>query len=165
MLTNARLVFQSHDHQRTLVAALDQATALCAERGVRLTSARRTVLELLWQSRSPLGAYQLQDQMSKLSGKSIAPPTVYRAIEFLVEQGLAHRIHSLNAFIGCPFPNSVHSNVFMICEQCNNVAEVADAKINQLITDRSETLNFTLRSQTIELFGICPKCSNGDSHA
>ena len=92
-------------------------------------------------------------------------PTVYRAIEFLVEQGLAHRIHSLNAFIGCPFPNSVHSNVFMICEQCNNVAEMADAKINQLITDRSEKLNFTLRSQSIELFGICPKCSNGDSHA
>ena len=164
MLTNARLVFQSHDHDRSLVAALEQAAALCAERGVRLTSARKTVLKLLWQSRSPLGAYQLQDQMSKLSGKSIAPPTVYRAIEFLLEQGLAHRIHALNAFIGCPFPNSPHSNVFMICEQCNNVAEIADAKINQLLKDRSDKLNFTLRSQSIELFGICPKCCHGDKH-
>ena len=86
MLTNARLVFQSHDHQRTLVAALDQATALCAERGVRLTSARRTVLELLWQSRSPLGAYQLQDQMSKLSGKSIAPPQFIVPLSFLLNR-------------------------------------------------------------------------------
>lgn len=164
MLTNARLVYQSRDQDRSMSAALAQASALCAERGVRLTATRETVLKLLWQSREPLGAYQLQDQLSKLSGKPIAPPTVYRAIEFLLEQGLVHRIPSLNAFIGCPFPSSHHSNIFMICEHCNNVAEIADPQINQLFEDRCEKLNFKLRTQSIELFGLCPNCASGVSN-
>lgn len=164
MLTNARLVYQSRDHDRSMSAALAQASVLCAEKGVRLTATRETVLKLLWQSREPLGAYQLQDQLSRLTGKSIAPPTVYRAIEFLLEQGLVHRIPSLNAFIGCPFPSSHHSNIFMICEHCNNVAEIADPQINQLFEDRCEKLNFKLRTQSFELFGLCPNCASGASN-
>jgi len=115
MLTNSRLVHQPHDHGRCINAALSRANNLCLEKGVRLTPTRESVLRLLWQSHQPLGAYQVQDQLSKLTGKSIAPPTVYRAIEFLSDLGLVHRLASLNAYIGCPFPNSEHSNLFMIC--------------------------------------------------
>lgn len=163
MLTNARLVYQSHDHDRRVNAALAQALHICADRGARMTPTRETVLKLLWQSRRPLGAYQLQEQLSALTGKAIAPPTVYRAIDFLLDLGLIHRLPSLNAFIGCPFPNQYHSNIFMICDNCNNVAEIADQQINQLFEDRTNKSSFKLRTKTIELFGLCPNCNPGGS--
>lgn len=162
MLTNARLVYQPHDHERCVNAALAQASALCAERGVRMTAARETVLKLLWQSHKPLGAYQLQDQLSEISGKSVAPPTVYRALEFLLDQGLVHRIPSLNSFVGCPFPSNEHSNIFLICDQCHRVGEIADQNINQLFEQRSQKNNFKLRTKIIELFGLCHNCTTGD---
>ena len=160
MLTNARLVYQPRDHERCVNAALAQASALCADRGVRMTAVRETVLKLLWQSHKPLSAYQLKDQLSEISGKSIAPPTVYRALEFLLDQGFVHRIPSLNAFVGCPFPNSEHSNIFLICDQCHRVGEIADRQINQLFEQRSNKINFKLRTKIIELFGLCPNCTN-----
>ena len=106
-----------------------------------------------------MGAYQLQDQLSKLSGKSIAPPTIYRAVEFLLKVGLIHRIASLNAYIGCPFPGSDHSNLFLICTSCGSAAEVAHSSINDLLKKASEKANFTLQDQSLELFGLCPNCS------
>ncbi|MDC3263916.1 MAG: Fur family transcriptional regulator [Porticoccaceae bacterium] len=159
MLTNSRLVHQPHDHGRCISAALSRAEELCAASKARLTSTRKSVLELLWQSHRPLGAYQLQDQLAALSGKSIAPPTIYRAIEFLLKLGLIHRIPSLNAYIGCPFPGSDHSNLFMICNACGSAAEVAHNGINDLLQKASDKANFTLQSQTLELFGLCPNCS------
>lgn len=159
MLTNSRLVHQSHDHQRCINAALARANDLCAAEKLRLTPTRESVLRLLWQSHRPLGAYQLQDQLAKLSGKPIAPPTIYRAVEFLMKVGLIHRIASLNAYIGCPFPNSDHSNLFMICTDCGSAAEVAHNSINGLIKSASAKANFTLQDQSLELFGLCPNCN------
>ena len=159
MLTNSRLVHQPHDHGRCINAALSRANNLCLEKGVRLTPTRESVLRLLWQSHQPLGAYQVQDQLSKLTGKSIAPPTVYRAIEFLSDLGLVHRLASLNAYIGCPFPNSEHSNLFMICNGCGSAAEVAHGALNDVLQNASEEAEFKLESQNIELFGLCPQCS------
>ncbi|MBT4212407.1 MAG: transcriptional repressor [Porticoccaceae bacterium] len=159
MLTNSRLVHQPHDHGRCINAALSRANNLCLEKGVRLTPTRESVLRLLWQSHQPLGAYQVQDQLSKLTGKSIAPPTVYRAIEFLSDLGLVHRLASLNAYIGCPFPNSEHSNLFMICNGCGSAAEIAHGALNDVLQNASEKAEFKLESQNIELFGLCPQCS------
>ncbi|MDB2593966.1 transcriptional repressor [Porticoccaceae bacterium] len=159
MLTNSRLVHQPHDHGRCISAALTRANDLCSEQKVRMTTTRESVLRLLWQSHQPLGAYQLQGQLSELLNKPIAPPTVYRAIDFLLELGLIHRIPSLNAYIGCPFPNSEHSNLFMICSQCGSAAEVAHNTINSMLQSASDKANFTLQSQCLELFGLCPQCS------
>jgi len=159
MLTNSRLVHQPHDHGRCINAALSRANNLCLEKGVRLTPTRESVLRLLWQSHQPLGAYQVQDQLSKLTGKTIAPPTVYRAIEFLSDLGLVHRLASLNAYIGCPFPNSEHSNLFMICNGCGSAAEIAHGALNDVLQNASEKAEFKLESQNIELFGLCPQCS------
>ena len=165
MLTNSRLVHQPHDHGRCINAALSRANNLCLEKGVRLTPTRESVLRLLWQSHQPLGAYQVQDQLSKLTGKSIAPPTVYRAIEFLSNLGLVHRLASLNAYIGCPFPNSEHSNLFMICNGCGSAAEVAHSALNDVLQNASEKAQFKLESQSIELFGLCPQCSQDTDQA
>ena len=165
MLTNSRLVHQPHDHGRCINAALSRASNLCTEKGVRLTPTRESVLRLLWQSHQPLGAYQVQDQLSKLTGKAIAPPTVYRAIEFLSDLGLVHRLASLNAYIGCPFPNSEHSNLFMICNSCGSAAEVAHTALNDVLQNASEKAQFKLESQSIELFGLCPQCSQDTTQA
>lgn len=165
MLTNSRLVHQPHDHGRCINAALSRANNLCLEKGVRLTPTRESVLRLLWQSHQPLGAYQVQNQLSKLTGKSIAPPTVYRAIEFLSDLGLVHRLASLNAYIGCPFPNSEHSNLFMICNGCGSAAEVAHSALNDVLQNASEKAQFKLESQSIELFGRCPQCSQDTDQA
>lgn len=164
MLTNARLVYQSHDHDRGINAAIAQAHELCANLNKRLTPTREIILKLLWQSHQPLGAYQLQDLLSEVTGKKVAPPTVYRAIEFLLELRLIHRIASLNAFIGCPFPTfpvEEHSNIFMICAHCNNVVEVADRQVNQLLESISNRVSFKLDRQSVELFGLCPNCDTG----
>ena len=158
MLTNSRLVHQPHDHSRCINAALARANDICAAKNARMTTTREAVLRLLWQNHKALGAYQLQAQLSELFNKPIAPPTVYRAIEFLLELGLIHRIHSLNAYIGCPFPNSEHSNLFMICTQCGSVAEMTHNTINGLLQSASEKGNFTLKSQSLELSGLCPQC-------
>ena len=160
MLSNSRLVHQPHDHGRCINAALTRANDLCAQHRARMTPTRESVLRLLWQSHQPLGAYQLQDQLSKLLDKPVAPATVYRAIDFLLQLGLIHRIPSLNAYIGCPFPNSEHSNLFMICTQCGSAAEVAHNSINDLLQSASDKANFTLQSQSLELLGLCPQCSD-----
>ena len=163
MLTNARLVYQPHDHVRCINAALDRAHEICENANVRLTSTREAILKLLWQSHQPLGAYQLQLQLTKVADKPVAPPTIYRAIEFLSSLGLVHRIPSLNAFVGCPFPNSEHSNIFLICESCKTVAEIADNRVNTLLETLSDKADFKLKSQSIELFGLCPNCEPGDN--
>lgn len=165
MLTNARLVYQPHDHVRILNAAIARAHDICEAANVRLTPTREAILKLLWQGHQPMGAYQLQQQLAKVSEKPIAPPTIYRAIEFLIDLGLVHRIHSLNAYIGCPFPSSEHSNIFMICEKCNTVAEVSDKRVNNLLEAITDKVGFKLHTQTIELFGLCPNCEPGDSDA
>ena len=167
MLTNSRLVHQPHDHDRCITAALASANNLCAEKNARMTATRESVLRLLWQSHQPLGAYQLQDQLSRLLNKPVAPATIYRAVDFLLGLGLIHRIASLNAYIGCPFPNSEHSNLFMICSDCGSVAEVAHNTLNGLLQNICDRTNFTLQSQSLELFGQCPQCRSepeGPSH-
>jgi Fur family zinc uptake transcriptional regulator len=138
---------------------MTRAHDLCIEQNARMTTTRESVLRLLWQSHRPLGAYQLQDQLAELLNKPIAPPTVYRAIEFLLQLGLIHRLPSLNAYIGCPFPNSEHSNLFLICTECGSASEMAHATINNTLQSACAKVNFTLQSQSLELFGLCPQCS------
>ena len=103
----------------------------------KFTSLRRTVFEILWEDYQPLGAYEIKQRLSMRLGKKIDPPTVYRAIEFFVDLGLANKIESLNAYIGCPFPSSQRSYIFLICENCKNVAEVSTGSL-----DNSNSINY-----------------------
>jgi len=105
-----------------------------------------------------MGAYQIVEQLPLLLGKNIQAPSVYRAIDFLLELGLIHRITSLNAFIGCPFPGSEHSDLFMICRSCGATAEVGDDGINTMIAETIRKTGFRPESQTIEIMGLCPEC-------
>ena len=107
-MTSIPLASRPHDHSHCVTHALGEAESLCTKSGVRLTDLRRRVLELVWQSHKPLGAYDILAVLSEQDGRRAAPPTVYRALDFLLENGLVHRIASLNAFIGCNHPGHAH---------------------------------------------------------
>lgn len=160
MLTNSRLAYHQHDHKRCINAALNRARLLCDDRQVRLTPIREAVFKTIWTSHRPLGAYDIVDKMTLASSpvKRILPPTVYRSIEFLLEQGLIHRLASLNAYIGCPFPGSDHNDVFLICRACGSVAECSAEYLNTAIAQTATRTNFKVESQVVEIVGLCPEC-------
>ena len=149
---------REHDHSRCVETAMSFAIAICAERGVRLTPIRRRVLELVWTSHKPIGAYEILDQLAAGRGRT-APPTVYRALDFLTEQRLVHRIDTLNAFVGCGSPVRAHKAYFLICRQCGNAAELVDEGLDNALAQVAEQAVFEVRSETVELAGICARCA------
>ncbi len=148
---------RDHDHLHCVSAALAQAARLCRERGARLTPLRARVLEIVWQSHKPLGAYDMLAVLAA-EGRSAAPPTVYRTLEFLLEQGLVHRLSSLNAFVGCKRPGHTGSGQFLICESCGNAAELNDGGVERAITRSATAHGFDVDRHTVEITGICPEC-------
>ena len=157
---SSRAVFPApdHDHERCASDAIGHAEALCTARSERLTPIRRRVLEALLASHKPLGAYELIEHAGA-RGTRPAPITIYRALDFLREQGLVHRIESRNAFIAC-----VHNHdsgdpvVFMICEHCGAVGEAASAAVADTIRNASRAAGFMPKTPVIEITGICAHC-------
>ncbi len=146
-----------HDHRRCVVEALGKAEALCHRRGVRLTKLRRQVLELVWTSHAPVGAYGILHALGRERERA-APPTVYRALDFLLSQGLVHRVESLNAFVGCPEPDETHGGQFLICRDCGTAAEMNEPAINRAIAAQAASHGFSVEAKTIEVRGLCPAC-------
>lgn len=149
---------QVHDHGACVRDALRRAEAKCAQSGARLTPLRRRVLELVWSNHKPHGAYALLEALERESDRKIAPLTVYRALDFLVEQGLAHRIESLNAYLGCCAPGEGHSAQFLVCERCGCAQEIDDPAISAAVTTAVAARGFAVRRQTIEISGVCRVC-------
>lgn len=149
-----------HDHRRCSADAMAHAETLCAERGQRLTPTRRLVLEALAASHRPLGAYEIIDRLAE-KGPRPAPITVYRALDFLVENGLVHRIESRNAFVACI--NSHDSGamvVFLICEACGAVGEAPSVAVADTLTAAARSAGFTPKTPVVEITGICSHCRN-----
>lgn len=147
-----------HDHQACQGQALDRAETICEERGLRLTEIRKRVLELVWSGHKPLGAYEILDIL-RSERDGAAPPTVYRALDFLLENGLIHRIESLNAYMGCTDPETPHRAQFLICAQCGTTAELNDPRIDAAISEQATAAGFTVERRTIEVEGTCPHCA------
>ena len=124
----------AHAHHLTLDATLNHAEQLCTARGVRLTPLRRRVLELVQSRHEAVKAYDLLAQLST-DGHAAKPPTVYRALDFLLEQGLVHRVDSLNAFVGCNHPDTPHAAHLLICKTCGRVDELHDAALDGALGD------------------------------
>lgn len=146
-----------HNHNICVSQALETAEKRCRELGLRFTVLRRRVLQLVWDSHRPVGAYDILDSL-KQDGKKAAPPTVYRALDFLIDADLVHRLDSLNAFVGCSDPSSSHRGQFLICRGCRTVVELDDAKINSLVQDIAADLGFTAEQQMLEIQGLCQVC-------
>ena len=142
------------------------AEALCAEHGQRLTPIRRKVLAALLASHKPLGAYEIIDRLAAAKGPRPgprpAPITAYRALEFLRENGLVHRIESRNAFIACVHNHAAGALVvFLICERCGAVGEASSAEVTSTLTSAARAAGFTPKSPVIEISGICTHCRAG----
>ncbi|UJJ33002.1 Fur family transcriptional regulator [Halopseudomonas maritima] len=147
-----------HNHAHCVSHALSAAEQVCARDGVRFTALRKRVLELVWQSHKPLGAYDILETLSREDGRRAAPPTVYRALDFLQEQGLVHRIASLNAFIGCSSPEHRHHGHFLICLNCHLAIELEESGISDAIAGAATANGFTVHSETVEVSGLCGQC-------
>lgn len=145
-------------HQQCIADALEAAQQLCEQEKLRLTPLRRQVLELVWQCHQPLGAYDILAQLETENGRPAAPPTVYRALDFLLEHGLIHRIASLNAFIGCAYPEQAHQAQFLICRLCKLAQELPHSAIDAAIAEEAQAAGFAVEGQIIEVFGLCAPC-------
>jgi Fur family zinc uptake transcriptional regulator len=149
------LAFATHDHTHCAHDALARAEVLTSAHGARMTPVRRRALEILLEDHRALGAY---DVLARLAAEGFGnqPPVAYRALEFLVEQGLAHRIRRLNAFAACIHPGEDHAPVFLICRSCHMVAEAAAAR--SALQAEAGRAGFRVERLTIEALGLCPNC-------
>lgn len=150
-----------HNHKDCQQKALLNAQEECQRRGLRLTTIRQQVLEIVWHSHKPIGAYDVLQKL-QLSGHKPAPPTAYRALDFLVSADLIHRVESLNAYIGCPNPHSSHQSQFYICDECGSTAESSNDKVREALTSGAQELGFTTEHSVIEVHGICRDCQTTD---
>jgi len=158
-MTKSEVIFPSpdHDHGSCASAAITHAEELCAARAQRLTPMRRHVLEALLASHKPLGAYEIMERLAQRSRP--APITVYRALDFLRDNGLVHRIESRNAFVACVHHHADSDPVvFLICERCGTVGEAPGGAVAETLKGSCRAAGFTPKSPVIEIAGICSHC-------
>ena len=157
-LSGNRTDIIGHDHQKCVATALQTAEQLCVLRGVQLTTIRQQVLSLIWESHKAVKAYELLERIKPLQNAA-KPATIYRALDFLIEQGLIHRVESLNAFIGCRCSAEQHEQLLLICKQCDEVEERPALAVMQAINQELHNANFNMHSKAVEIHGICSKCT------
>ena len=153
----AKPAAHDHDHAHCIDDAVAAAERLCATKGLRFTPLRKRVLELVWSSHKPVGAYALLDQL-RTEELGSAPPTVYRALDFLIENGLIHRIERMNAFVGCSHPGETHRGFFLICGDGGNAEERESQGVADSIAASASRRGFTARDMTLEVTGTCADC-------
>jgi len=139
--------------------ALKKAEALCEVNGLKLTKLRKQVLKLIWRKSGYVKAYDLLDELKKID-PSAKPPTIYRTLDFLIENGLIHKLQSLNAFIGCHHPHEHDECYFLICDSCQKIEECCSKKINNVVALTSKNNNFIPNKVTFEIAGTCQNCLN-----
>lgn len=145
------------NHQQCAPTAIAHAEAVCLARGARLTAIRRAVLMEIWADHEGTKAYDLIGRLSR-EGNSVKPPTVYRALDFLLAHGLIHRIESLNAFVGCSHPEAPHQAIMLICDRCGTIREQSSDELNALLAGIAQQQQFSTFQQSIELHGLCLDC-------
>ncbi len=151
--------FDPHDHQGCIASGLLAAERHCAETGLQFTPTRRRVLEILLSDHKSLGAYEILDQL-RSDGLNAQPPMAYRALDFLVTHGFAHRIERLNAFIACSHTHGDHTPAFLICRTCQRVVEAeADPGAGELARAAKQA-GFVIERTVREAEGLCPGCAS-----
>lgn len=149
--------FSHHDHADCIAQNMAQVEEHCAQARLQLTPVRRRVLEILLQEHRALGAYDILDRL-RVEGLGSQPPVAYRALDFLVSHGFAHKIERLNAFVACAHPGEIHDPAFLICRKCDAVAE-ANTKTEQgQLGSSAKIAGFQIERAVIEAEGVCPNC-------
>jgi Fur family zinc uptake transcriptional regulator len=160
------------EFSRRTETLLDRAEAICNQRGANLTDLRRQVLGMILEAHAPTGAYDLLDRLRE-TRRGAAPPTVYRTLDFLLEQGLIHRVERLSAFVGCvagcmvdPDGEShAHAAQFLICRNCGRVVEMQNHDVATVLARAAKQAGFSITSATVEAEGLCGTCRAAATHA
>ena len=161
-----------HFSSADIVERLAAATEHCRVRGVRFTQLRKQIYELVLQAKKPVGAYDLMTQLQQMrlaeisstagsqkqSAKNVAPPTVYRSLEFLLSEGLIHQLTSINAYVPCCHPRAQHTAAFLICDICLRVQECSSLPVQEMMSFAEQDVGFTVTHSVIELRGRCQTC-------
>lgn len=150
--------FEPHDHDACAADAAAALERVAAVRGARVTPVRRRVFEMLWESHRPVAAYELLGRL-RAEGLGSQPPSVYRALDFLIEHGFAHKLLRLNAFIGCAHPGEPHRPLFLICAGCGRVGELRNPDLHGALSTAAARQRFTLSDAAIEIEGYCLACA------
>lgn len=154
--------FSEHDHHHCVEEGLAQVETACKEAGLQFTPQRRRVLEILLQEHRALGAYDILEKL-RAEGLGAQPPVAYRALDFLVSNGFAHKIERLNAFVACTHPSETHSPAFLICRSCDSVAEAPSEAAAGAMAQVMKHTGFRMDRMMIEALGICPKCDKASA--
>jgi len=157
--TEKQKLHTAHNHTNCMQHALQSAEQLCKQKGLRFTSSRKRILELICTSHKAIGAYELLDVFKQEEPKA-KPVTIYRALDFLMEVGLVHKIESLNAFIGCLQSEKQHQCAILICNVCKNAYEMDANPVYENLFELSQSVQFTAQNITIELRGLCVNCNH-----
>ena len=147
-----------HEHTHAPTSFVHAVAAACDARGLKLTAMRRRVLELIAVADKPVKAYDLLDQLRPEVARA-APTQVYRALDFLVENGFVHKLESINAFTSCHHPAERHTVPFFICSRCGGATEFCDSKVAEMLVAHAAKLGFTAQAQTLEVHGVCARCT------
>lgn len=149
--------FEPHDHGNCVTDAMDKARERCAEAQLRFTPVRQRTLELLLEEHRALGAYDILKVLAE-EGLGSQPPVAYRALEFLVKAGFAHRIEALNAYIACAHMGEDHAPAFLICRACKSVAETDTSPADGRLGQAAKSAGFKIERTVVEAEGLCPDC-------
>ena len=161
-MTDAHSCTGPHHHVEDAADFVAVVERVCRERGLRLTPIRANVLRLIAEAGKPVKAYELLDWVREGKGVGAdAPPTVYRALDFLMANGFVHKLQSVNAFVACHHPNSIeHSVPFLICDRCHSAVELEDVDVVAQLESRAKALGFRPQAQTLEVHGLCMDCAD-----
>jgi Fur family zinc uptake transcriptional regulator len=156
---NTPISFSSHDHGGCVSRVMSGVEKCCADQDLKLTDIRRHVLEVLLESHKGMGAYEILDRL-RVDGFSSQPPTAYRALDFLMENGFVHKIEGLNLFAACMHPDQGHDAAFLICGSCKSVSESIIPR-NAALGNIAQSSGFTAEKQVLEAHGTCADCHQG----
>ncbi len=146
-------------HEANGAAWTDQVERACVSKGLQLTALRRRVMAILGESDAPLGAYAIIDEMRRIEGKPVAPPTVYRTLEFFLDNGFVHKIESRNAYAPCSHFGHAHQGILLLCEKCGRSDEIDEPGLDRQIEQVAARAGFVAQRQMIEVQGLCPACA------
>lgn len=154
--------FEHHDHRACIATSVGEAVRRCDAEGLRLTDVRRRVLEILLEGHRAMGAYDILEVLGT-EGLGHQPPVAYRALEFLVANGFAHKIERLNAFVACVHPSGDCAPAFLICRGCKKVAEAQAAPTDGALGASAAAAGFVIERAVVEAVGLCPDCQSADA--
>ena len=144
-------------HKSHWAAQVEQS---CASKGLHLTPLRRQILSIVAQAPAPLGAYAIIEELSRAQHKAVAPPTVYRTLDFFLANGFLHKIESRNVYAPCEHLGHEHHGILLICERCGRTDEIESPSFDKLLRDTAASAGFAARRQVVEVEGLCERCGH-----